>query len=161
MFSQKNSSVGIVICFCWEGPSASCCGLPTHPQPWAVCHPIQTMTVGIRIWPLAPKVTRLPFSMLWNAPFKGEKEKLGWVLCHGHHKGRYLDPAAQSPPSDKSHLQLLPNSNSPEIQLVGVWVATPKGQISSSATDNTWAWGSWHSNEAHDLLLSFASQKQT
>lgn len=100
MFSQKNSSVGIVICFCWEGPSASCCGLPTHPQPWAVCHPIQTMTIGIRIWPLAPKVTRLPFSTLWNGPFKGEKEKLGWVLCHGHHKGRYLDPAA--PPQIKA-----------------------------------------------------------
>lgn len=160
MFLQRNSSVVILICFSWEGPSASCCGLPSCRQPRAVCHPVQNTTIGIRIWPLAPKMTHLPFSILWNCPLKGEKEKVGWVLCHGYHKSQHPDPAAQPPPGDKSHLQLPASSNSPEIQMVGVSVAMLKGQISSSATDNIWAWGSWHSNKEHDLLLSFAFQKQ-
>lgn len=70
------------LCFCFEEPSASCCGLPSCPQPRAVCHPIKNMAIGIRLWSLAPKMTLLPFTILWNCPLKGEKDKLGWVLCH-------------------------------------------------------------------------------
>lgn len=160
VFLQRNSSVVILICFCWEGHSASCCGLPSHLQPWAICHPIQNTTISIRIWPLAPKMTHLALSMLWNCPLKGEKEKLGWVLCHSYHKSQYPDRAAKPLSWDKSQLQLPASSNSPEIRMVGVLVAMLKGQISSSATDNIWAWGRWHS-KALDLLLSFTFQKQT